>query len=89
MRDYLPELFFAALLAAAAAILVWLVLAIEEDEKRWQDYKADHNCIMVDKEQDDIILNPVYAPDGKSFTMQPTILPGKTIYKCDTGEIKR
>jgi hypothetical protein len=86
MKDNLPKLILGAALSLFAAGAVWVTHKAGEDEKYWKNYKTEHHCLTVDKEQDFISVLPVYT-NGNNFTMFTTVLPGKIIYKCDNEEI--
>lgn len=56
-----------------------------KDNVAWQEFKAAYNCSVVGKTEAQTTIVPVYT--GKSMIMSTVVIPSKTHWLCDDGEV--
>jgi len=88
MPDYIEEWFPLALLVFVCFSIVFLATyASMENEKRWQTFKVEQNCVLVGVSEGDTFVGVGYATTagGAGPVVTVSATPNKKGYKCDDG----
>lgn len=77
-----------ALAVAYVALIVLVVWAAIEDGKKWDAFKAEHNCKVVQHVRSDVVVGTGVGvmPNGQVGMVTTTsTTPDKTAWACDDG----
>jgi|SRR5262245_2228907 len=88
IEDFLmPAFMFFLVVAGIAAVVLGITAGIRE-EARWNAYKSDHNCRIVQQVSGStgVGVTVTTSPNGGIGVAPTTIsVPGKTGWLCDDG----
>lgn len=87
LRYHWPEISIALLICGVSAAVIWVML---EDHKRWENFKAEHECKIVGYMDGDLSTGIGYGmTTGGQFgtVITATSTPSKTGWLCDDGMI--
>lgn len=86
-----PMLAFIVGLAVLAVVLVaFLVHATSQDARQWAQFKAAHECTIVEKRRGQTHVSTALVPNsqgGVSVTPVVTSTAGQTAWKCNDGVV--
>ena len=74
----------AVLLVALTALLAWAILALVENERKWEQFKVDHQCKVVAHIRGDV-FNTVGFDGSGNVSVGIGSTPDKTGWLCDDG----
>ncbi len=69
-------------------LLAYAIYSIAEDSKKWESFKVDHNCKIVEKVRGHLAIGTGVGmmPNGRTGAVITTVgTPGKTAWLCNDG----
>jgi len=88
MKDFLKEFWFpVGMIAILIGLLILVVVLASKEESQWQEFKANHSCVIVAEKQGHVEVSTGWAhtSNGGGPVTTTSTTPDQVAWQCNNG----